>query len=345
MTAMKLMKTEEAVGHVLCHDITQIIKDEKKGPVFRKGHIIRPEDVPVLLSVGKDHIYIWENNENMLHEDEAAEILRDLCMNEHMHATTPKEGKIELIADVDGLLLIDVERLRAVNALGDMMIATRASGFMVKAGDKLCGTRVIPLVIEKERMELARRAVGSEPLMKLLPLKAKKVGVVTTGNEVYYGRIRDTFTPVIEQKLHEFGGSVRTEHAVLNDDHEKITAAIRDMLDKGCEMVLCSGGMSVDPYDKTPLAIKNCGVNIVSYGSPVPPGATFLASYMPDGRPVCGLPGCVMYARRTIFDLLLPYLATDTPITKEQLAGLGHGGLCLNCEVCHFPNCGFGKGV
>ena len=260
---MKLMKTEEAVGHVLCHDITQIIKDEKKGPVFRKGHIIRPEDVPVLLSVGKDQIYIWENNESMLQEDEAAEILRDLCINENMHATEPKEGKIELIADIDGLLLIDVERLRAVNALGDMMIATRASGFVVKQGDKLCGTRVIPLVIEKARMERAKEVVGPEPLLKLIPLKAKKVGVVTTGNEVFYGRIQDTFTPVIEQKLHEFGGSVMTEHVVLNDDHEKITAAIRGMLDKGCDMVLCSGGMSVDPDDKTPLAIKNTGANIV----------------------------------------------------------------------------------
>ncbi len=200
---MKLMKTEEAVGHVLCHDITQIIRGVTKAPVFRKGHIIRQEDVPVLLSVGKDHIYIWENNENMLHEDEAAEILRDLCMGEHMHATEPKEGKIELIADIDGLLLIDVERLRAVNALGDMMIATRASGFVVKKGEKLCGTRVIPLIIEKERMERARALVGSEPLLRLLPLKSKKVGVVTTGNEVFYGRIQDTFTPVIVQKLRE----------------------------------------------------------------------------------------------------------------------------------------------
>ncbi len=341
---MKLMKTEEAVGHVLCHDITQIIRGVTKAPVFRKGHIIRPEDVPVLLSVGKDHIYIWENNENMLHEDEAAEILRDLCMGENMHATEPKEGKIELIADIDGLLLVDVERLRAINSLGDMMIATRASGFVVKQGEKLCGTRVIPLIIEKERMERARELAGNEPLLKLLPLKSKKVGVVTTGNEVFYGRIEDTFTPVIVQKLHEFGGCEMTEHVVLNDDHEKITAAVLDMLAKGCDMVLCSGGMSVDPDDRTPLAIKNTGANIVSYGSPVLPGAMFLVSYMPDGRPVCGLPGCVMYARRTIFDLLLPYLVTDTPITREQLAALGHGGLCLNCKVCHFPNCGFGKG-
>ena len=341
---MKLVNTEDAVGHVLCHDITQIIKDEKKGPVFRKGHIIQPEDIPVLLSVGKEHLYIWENDESMLHEDEAAEILRDICMGEHMRATAPKEGKIELIAEEDGLLLIDLERLRAINALGDMMIATRASGFMVKKGDKLCGTRVIPLVIKKERMEKAKELAGDRPLMRLVPVRPRNYGVVTTGSEVYSGRIQDTFTPVIQQKLAEFGCTM-TEHVVLGDDNHAITAAVLDMLDRGCEMVFCSGGMSVDPDDKTPLAIKNTGANIVSYGSPVLPGAMFLVSYMADGRPVCGLPGCVMYAKRTIFDLLLPYLVTDTPITKEQLAGLGHGGLCLNCPVCHFPNCGFGKGV
>ena len=195
---MKLIKTVDAVGQVLCHDITQIIKDEKKGPVFRKGHIIRAEDIPVLLSVGKDSLYIWENNENMYHEDEAAEILRDICMNEHMRATEPKEGKIELIAEEDGLFLIDLERLRAVNSLGDMMIATRASGFMVKKGDKLCGTRVIPLVIEKNRMELAKQVAGDRPIMRLVPVRPRKYGVVTTGNEVFYGRIQDTFTPVIE---------------------------------------------------------------------------------------------------------------------------------------------------
>lgn len=341
---MKLMKTVDAVGQVLCHDITQIIKDEKKGPVFRKGHIIREEDVPVLLSVGKDTIYIWENDENMLHENEAAEVLRDICRSENMRATEPKEGKIELIAETDGLFLADLERLRAVNALGEMMIATRSSGFMVKQGDKLCGTRVIPLVIEKAKMERAKAVAGETPILRLIPAKPKKYGVVTTGNEVFYGRIQDTFTPVIQEKLAAFGCEM-TEHVILNDDHVKITAAIENMLDKGCEMVFCSGGMSVDPDDKTPLAIKNTGANIVSYGAPVLPGAMFLVSYMPDGRPVCGLPGCVMYAKRTIFDLVLPYLVTDTPVTREWLAGLGNGGLCLNCPVCHFPNCGFGKGV
>ena len=341
---MKLVKTQDAVGHVLCHDITQIIKDEKKGPVFRKGHIIQPEDIPVLLSVGKEHLYIWENNENMLHEDEAADILREICQSEHMRATEPKEGKIELIAEEDGLLLIDLDRLRAINSLGDMMIATRASGFMVKKGEKLCGTRVIPLVIEKARMEKARELAGDTPLMRLLPVRPRPYGIVTTGSEVFHGRIQDTFTPVIQGKLKEFGCEM-IRHVTLDDNHEKITEAVLDMLKEGCEMVFCSGGMSVDPDDKTPLAIKNTGANIVSYGAPVLPGAMFLVSYMDDGRPVCGLPGCVMYAKRTIFDLLLPYLVTDTPITREHLAGLGHGGLCLNCPVCHFPNCGFGKGI
>lgn len=341
---MKLIETEQAVGHVLCHDITQIIKGVTKDAVFRKGHIITEEDIPVLLSVGKDHIYVWEKDESKLHEDEAAQILRGICQNENMHATGPKEGKIELVADIDGLFLVDYEKLRGINSLGDMMIAARPAGFMVKKGDKLCGTRVIPLVIEKERMEKAKEIAGSEPIMRIAPVQKKKYGLVTTGNEVYYGRIKDTFTPVIEQKLSEFGCEM-AKHVIINDDHEKITAAIKDMLDAGCDMVFCSGGMSVDPDDKTPLAIKNTGANVISYGAPVLPGAMFLVSYYPDGRAICGLPGCVMYAKRTIFDLVLPYLVTDVAVTKEMLSGLGNGGLCLNCPTCHFPNCGFGKGI
>lgn len=341
---MKLMKTEEAAGQILCHDITQIIKGVTKDAVFRKGHVICEEDIPVLLSVGKDHIYIWENNENMLHENDAAEVLREICQGENMHPTEPKEGKIELIADTDGLLLIDLEHLRAVNSLGEMMIATRPSGFVVKKGAKLAGTRIIPLVIEKEKMEKAKAAAGDRPLLQLLPVKPKKYGVVTTGNEVFHGRIQDTFTPVIEEKMKEFGCEM-IAHVILDDNHEKVTAAINQMLADGCEMVICTGGMSVDPDDKTPLAIKNAGVDVVSYGAPVLPGAMFLVGYAKDGRPVCGLPGCVMYAKRTIFDLVLPYLLADVPVTREWLAGLGHGGLCLNCAECHFPNCSFGKGV
>ena len=343
---MKLMRTEDAVGQVLCHDITQIIKGVTKDAVFRKGHIITEEDIPVLLSVGKDHIYIWENNENMLHENDAAKILYDMCANEHMIPSEIKEGKIELIAECDGLLKVDTERLNAVNALGEMMIACRHGNFPVKKGDKIAGTRIIPLVIEEEKMtrakEAAMAATGNKPILNLLPFKHKKVGIVTTGNEVYYHRIEDTFTPVIKEKLAEYDTEVIGQE-ICNDDHEKITKAILSFIERGADLVLCTGGMSVDPDDKTPLAIKNTGAEIVSYGAPVLPGAMFLLSYYNGNIPIIGLPGCVMYAKRTIFDLALPRIMADDKISAEELAALGEGGLCLNCPVCTFPNCGFGK--
>ena len=340
---MKLMRTEDAIGQVLCHDITQIIPGVKKGPVFRKGHIITPEDVPVLLSVGKEHVYIWEKDDTRFHENEAARILCEMSRNDYMDASEPSEGKIELTAQVDGLFTLDRQRLYAVNSLGEMMIATRHAG-PVKKGDKLAGMRVIPLVIEKEKMAEARETAGNTPLLTLTPYRALKVGLITTGSEVYYGRIQDQFTPVIKAKLAEYGAEV-THHVLLPDDHAAVTEKIKEFLADGVDMVLCTGGMSVDPDDKTPLAIKNAGVNVVTYGAPVLPGAMFLLSYTDDGRPVCGLPGCVMYAKRTIFDLVLPYLAAGVPVTREQIAAYGEGGLCLNCKVCTWPNCGFGKGV
>ena len=344
---MKCVKTQDAVGHVLCHDITQIIKDVKKGTAFRKGHIVTEEDIPVLLSLGKDNLYIWEKTEGILHENEAAEYLRDICMNENMIQSEVKEGKIELIAEIDGLLKIDVDKLRAVNSLGEMMIATRHTNTTVKKGDKLVGTRIIPLLIEQEKMEKAKEVAGDRPILSLIPFKKKKVGIVTTGNEVFYGRIKDTFGPVVAEKVKEFGADVIGQ-TIVNDDMEKITKAVEEFIEQGADMVLCTGGMSVDPDDKTPGSIKNTGARIVSYGAPVLPGAMMLlAYYEKDGRelPIVGLPGCVMYAKRTVFDLVLPRLMADDMVTSDDLAGLGLGGLCLSCDVCTFPNCGFGKGV
>ena len=341
---MKLISIREAVGQTLCHDVTRIIKGVSKGALFQKGHVIKEEDVAVLLNLGKEHIYIWENNENMLHENDAAEILRALCQSENMRAVGPKEGKIELLAEVGGLLLVDTSGLRRVNSLGEMVIASRVSGFPVKKGDTLCGMRIIPLVIEKEKMKRACQAAGDRPLLKLLPIKQKKYGLVITGSEVFHNRIQDTFTQVIQEKLAEYGCEM-TAHEILDDDQEKISAVINSMLDTGAEMVFCTGGMSVDPDDRTPLAISKAASNVVSYGAPVLPGSMFMLAYTADKRPVCGLPGCVMYAHRTIFDLVLPYLLADAPVTGEWLAGLGNGGLCLNCVECHFPNCMFGKGT
>lgn len=339
---MKLLKTEDAVGQVLCHDITQIIKGVTKDAVFRKGHIIAEQDIPVLLSVGKDHVYIWENDETMLHENDAAEILSELCKGNNVCATSPKEGKINLVADAEGLFTIRSDRLEAINALGEMMIATRHGGFAVKKGDILAGTRVIPLVIKKDKMEAAKAVAGTEPLLNVRPFKKKKVGVITTGGEVFHGRIEDSFTPVIVSKFAEFGSDV-VMHELLDDDHEKITESIRRMLSAGMDLVVCTGGMSVDPDDRTPLAIRNSGARVVSYGAPVLPGAMFLLAYMDDGRPVMGLPGCVMYSKRTVFDLVLPFIMADVAMTAERLAKYGEGGLCLNCDECRFPACSFGK--
>ena len=340
---MKLMKTEDAIGQVLCHDITQIIKDGKKGPAFRKGHIITKEDIPLLLSLGKDHIYIWENDENMLHENEAAEILYDLCKNENMHGGEVKEGKIELIADCDGLLKIDRKKLKAVNSLGQMMIASRHGDFPVKKGDKIAGTRIIPLIIEKEKMEAAKNAAKGGKIFTLKPFVHKKAGLVTTGNEVFYGRIKDTFSPVIFQKLQEYNTEV-IGHKYSSDDPQMEIDCIKELLQAGADFIICTGGMSVDPDDKTPFAIKSVADHVISYGAPVLLGAMFMLAYYGEKKiPVVGLPGCVMYAKRTIFDLILPRIMANDLITKEDIDCLGEGGLCLNCEKCIFPDCGFGK--
>ena len=314
---MKLIRTEDAAGQVLSHDITQIIPGEFKGARFRKGHIVQPEDIPVLLSIGKENLYVWEKKPGILHEDEAAALLYKAAAGKNIHGTEPREGKIELIADCDGLLKIHREALLAVN-----------------------GTRIIPLVIEQEKMDAMQKAAGSEPILNVLPFHQKKFAVITTGSEVFKGRIEDKFTPILEAKLKEYGCEM-TFHKVCDDDPAGITAAILEAKAAGCELIFTTGGMSVDPDDRTPLAIRNTGADIVTYGAPVLPGAMFLVSYL-DGVPVCGLPGCVMYAKRTIFDLLLPRLLADDAITAEDIARLGEGGLCLGCAECHWPNCGFG---
>lgn len=342
---MKEIRTEDAVGHILCHDITQIIKDKKKGVLFKKGHIVREEDIPALLSVGKEHLYVWEKKEGILHENQGAQILYEICAGEHMHGTDVSEGKIELVADCDGLLKIRRDALVNVNSLGEMMIASRHGDFPVKKGDKIAGTRIIPLVIEEEKMERAKAAAGKEPIFSILPFRSKKTGIITTGSEVQKGLIQDAFTPVLREKLAEYPGEVIGQ-TLPGDDRKQITADILRFIDMGADMVICSGGMSVDPDDRTPGAIKDTGAEIVSYGAPVLPGAMLLlAYYNKDGRriPVLGLPGCVMYAKRTVFDLVLPRIMADDPVKPEEIASLGEGGLCLNCAACTFPNCGFGK--
>ena len=300
---MKRIKTEDAVGQMLCHDMTQIIKGEYKDARFRKGHIVTEEDIPVLLSMGKENLYVWEMTPNMVHENDAAERLLALCGSENMTRSEVKEGKIELKAACDGLFQVDSARLLAVNTQDEVMIATRKGGTAVKKDDKLAGMRVIPLIIAEEKLEKAEQAAGGRPLLALRPYVRKTACIIATGSEVKNG---------------------------LREKHHP-------------DVLLCTGGMSVDPDDNTPGGIRASGTDIVSYGAPVLPGAMFLLGYYPDGTPVMGLPGCVMYAGATIFDLVLPHVAADVPVTRQQIAALGEGVLCLGCKVCHYPICPFGK--
>ena len=339
---MKLIPTEAAVGHVLCHDMTQIIKDEYKGARFRKGHVVTAADIPVLLSMGKESLYVWEMVPGMVHENDAAERLCALCANEHMDRSEVREGKIELRAACDGLFRVRSDALTAVNTLDDIMIATRHGNTAVKRGDRLAGTRVIPLVIEEEKLAAAEQAAGGKPLLELLPYVRKTAAIVATGSEIRKGLIQDTFTPVVRQKLSAYG--IETIAVTYpGDGVENISNSIAKMRATGAELILCTGGMSVDPDDNTPGGIKASGARIVTYGAPVLPGAMFLLGYYEDGTVVMGLPGCVMYAGATIFDLVLPRVAAGVEIEKKDLVTLGEGGLCLGCAPCHWPHCPFGK--
>lgn len=339
---MKLIRTEEAVGHVLCHDLTQIIPGQFKGARFRKGHVVAEEDIPVLLSMGKENLYVWEMAPGIVHENDGAERLCRLCINDNMVRGEVKEGKIELTAARDGLFRVDSRRLVAVNSCDEVMIATRKGNTAVKAGDKLAGMRVIPLVIEEEKLQAAEAAAGDAPLLELLPWKLKTAAVVTTGGEVKKGLIEDAFTPVVIRKLAAYGIETIAQ-TQSGDGVDNVAAAIADMRARHPDILLCTGGMSVDPDDNTPGGIRKSGADIVAYGAPVLPGAMFLLGYYDDGTPVCGLPGCVMFAGATVFDLILPRLAAGVRVTRADLAALGEGGLCLGCKPCRYPVCPFGK--
>ena len=281
---MKLIRTEEAVGHVLCHDMTQIIKDQYKDARFRKGHIVTEDDIPVLLSMGKENLYVWEMTPGMVHENDAAERLLALCGQENMVRSETKEGKIELRAACDGLFRVDSQRLIAVNSREDVMIATRKGNTAVKKGDKLAGMRVIPLIIKEETLQAAEQAAGTGPLLELLPYVKKTAAIVATGSEVKKGLIQDTFTPVVKEKLAAYGiETISTAYS--GDGVENVANAIGEARKTGADLILCTGGMSVDPDDNTPGGIQASGARIVTYGAPVLPGAMFLLGYFAGRHP------------------------------------------------------------
>lgn len=339
---MLKVRVEDAIGMVLCHDITQIIPGEFKGRAFQKGHIVTREDIPRLLQIGKENLYVWERKEGCLHEDEAAQRIAEAIAGDHISLTPPKEGKISLVADLRGLLTIHVDGLNEINSEDQIVVSTLHRHQVVEEGTIVAGTRVVPLVIDQgiiERVE--EHARRCRPVVEVKPFSARRVGVVVTGGEIYKGLVEDKFGPVVSDKVTRLGCTVqRTIH--VPDDIERISGAIQSMLSDGAELIIVTGGMSVDPDDLTPAGLVAAGGAIVSYGAPVLPGAMFMLAYIKE-TPVLGLPGCVMYSKSTVFDLVLPRILAGEQVTRRDITMLGHGGLCMICSVCRYPACSFGK--
>ena len=339
---MKTIRTEDAVGTVLAHDLTLILPGEYKGPAFKKGQIIKEEDIDLLLSMGKENLYVLELKEDELHENEAALRLGHIFAGEGIHFSEPSEGKINIMPEYKGLLKINRDLLEKVCDLENICLATIHENRYVNKNDLIGGCRIIPLTIEKEKIDQVEElAKDQTPIFQIKPFLKKKVALIVTGSEVYKGLIEDKFGPIIKDKI-EFFGSEIFNQVIVPDDLQAIKEAILDAKNLGAEMIIVTGGMSVDPDDKTPGAIKSTGADIVTYGTSVLPGAMLLFSYL-DDIPVFGLPGCVMFAKTTAFDLILPRVMAGEKISRRDITRLGYGGQCLSCKVCTFPDCHFGK--
>lgn len=338
---MKEVLVYDAVGMVLAHDLTQIIPGEFKGSKFKKGHVIRPEDIEVMLSMGKRHLFVVDKEETDVHEDEAAMRIAAAAAGKGIRLVAPGEGKIELVAEYDGLLKINTAMLSQLIDQDEIMFASIHENQLVKKGQKVAGTRVIPLFVNESIVTGAEKVLQHGKLVEILPLIKLKVGLVTTGSEVYTGKIQDAFGPVLRRKFGELGSEV-VNQLFADDDEDMIADCIKQLIAEGADMIGVTGGMSVDPDDKTPTGIRKAGGHIITYGAPVLPGAMFMLAYI-GNVPVVGLPGCVMYSRVSIFDLIVPRILAGEIPTRTDIKKLAHGGLCQNCEVCTYPNCGFGK--
>ena len=339
---MKQIRIEDSVGCILSHDVTKIVPGEFKGRLFKKGHVIREEDIPKLLDIGKEHIYVWEPKKGQLHENDAAIRVKDLVLGQGCYISEEiKEGKIDFFANTQGIVKINKDLLLKINLLGAIIVSTIHNNTPVKKGEKIGATRVIPLIIDEKKILEAEKII-KEKIISVEEIKPKKAVLITTGNEVYKGRIKDAFLPVMKEKL-EYYGSEIVKQVILPDNKEMITENILKAIEEDkVDMIICTGGMSVDPDDVTPSAIKDCNGEIVTYGAPVLPGAMFLLAYYKN-IPILGVPSCAMYSKRTIFDLVLPRILADEKLSFEDIARFGNGGMCLNCEICSFPHCSFGK--
>lgn len=340
---MKKVRIEEAVGSVLAHDMTKIVPQEFKGVAFKKGHIIKEEDLEAFKDMGKFHVFVFELGENELHENDGATRLAKAVAGENMILTEAKEGKVDITSNIFGRFKLSVEGLEKINDGEGLILATRHRDTVVKPGDMLAGAKIIPLVIEKERIiEVENYVHEFGKIMEVIPFRSLKVGILVTGSEVYYHRIEDRFAAVLERKVLDYNGNIIVKR-FAPDELQIIEKEIQEMLEFGCELILVSGGMSVDPDDLTPTAIRNKASEVITYGSPVLPGAMFLMAYLGNVA-IMGVPACGMFNKVTILDLMLPIVFSGDKVTSKIIKNKAHGGLCLKCEVCVYPHCEFGKG-
>lgn len=339
---MLKIRVEEAVGMKLCHDITKVVPGEFKGRAFARNHVIRPEDIEELKKLGKEHVYVWEENAGEIHEDEAAVRIAKAVMGSNMTFDVPKEGKSIISSTTKGLFKVNSPLLKEINSIEDITVPCLPNNFKVEKGQKLAGARIIPLVTKEERIKAVEELCRSKgPVFEVKPYKKLKVAFVITGNEVFKGRIEDKFGPVLNTKMQYFGADILGQ-VYCPDDITSIEEAIYSFQEKKADLIVLTGGMSVDPDDLTPGAIKNTGAKVVTYGAPVQPGNMFMLAYL-NNTAVMGVPGAAIYFKTTILDIVLPRIFAGETLTKNDFVEMGEGGFCLNCEVCRYPNCYFGR--
>ena len=337
---MKKIRVEDAVGMALCHDITAM-RDGFKGAAFQRGHVITPEDIPALLDLGKRTVFVWEENAGEIHEEDAALRMAAMAPVEGAHYTAPSEGKVLLMADQRGMFRVDTALLQKINSIGDITISTLPDHYPVEPGARLASMRIVPLVTKEEQILRAEQLCAEKKLLDLRPYQEKKLGVIITGSEIYSGRIRDKFEPVVRAKMKQYPAQILGV-TICDDDLDMITSEAKKFLDQGADFLIFTGGMSVDPDDLTPTAIRTLGADIVTHGVPSQPGNMTLVAYLGETA-ILGVPGAAISLPTTIFDVLLPQIFAGDRITKADLIRLGDGGLCQLCKSCHFPNCTFGR--
>ena len=335
---MKKIKipVEKATGKILPHDITEIVPGKFKGPAFKKGHIIRKKDIEHLKKLGKRNIYLLELEKDEIHEDEAGKLFKTLA-GKNVFARGPSEGKIEFIAKCDGLAKINSDTVHFINSIGEIVFTTIHSHIPVKKGETIAGIRIVPLAIKKSKV---MKAIKKKKIIEVSPFKPRKIGLIVTGSEVASGKIKDRFRPVIEKKAKLYRSKI-CRFKIVGDDEKEIRDEIVKM-SASCDFIILTGGMSVDPDDSTKVAIRRAGAKVVSYGAPILPGNMFMVAYLKN-IPIFGVPACALFYEITVLDIFLPYVFSNTKITKEHIIRRGYGGLCRHCRVCVFPACAFGK--